>query len=308
MTLPPPPGPGPSRRERLASRAWTWPLAALAAAALAAMASGSSEGLAWHLGATAIGFAAGLMGGLVAGAIGLMAIPLLVLGLGLPIHQAAATNLVQTAATAGVGAWRHWRVALLDVRNASHVVLGSLVGAPSGSWVALRLPADGLALVLVGALLAGAAAMGWGAWRHKAKVPATAAPEGGGVPPPAPRARALRGVALGVGLGFASGLLGVGAGFLVTPSLAAGLGLPLHLAIGTGLAVIAGNSALASLPHLPAGNVHWLAAGFLAFGGALGVRLGAHLGRRADERLLRAGMAVVLAAAAVSLRTIPRLP
>ncbi|MFA5943099.1 MAG: sulfite exporter TauE/SafE family protein [Candidatus Thermoplasmatota archaeon] len=272
--------------------AWAWSLTALLAAGLFALARGSDQGLAWHARAAGIGFAGGFAGGMVAGAIGLIAIPLLVFGLGLPIHQAAATNLVQTAATAGFGAWRHWRMRLLDLRNASFVLGGSLVGAPLGSWTSLQMPADRLSLLFVAALVAAAAGMAWRAYRPKVRNDRQTH---------LARNPGWKGLVLGVGLGFASGLLGVGAGFLVAPSLAAVLGLPLHLAVGTGLAVIAGNSVLASIPHFAAGQVQWLAAGFMAFGGAFGVRLGATLGRRTNERVLRTGMAVVLAAAAYSL-------
>lgn len=269
--------------------------AALLLAALVPLALASGEGLAWHGRALAIGVVAGLAGGMVAGAIGLIAIPLLAFGLGLPLHQAAATNLVQTVATASVGAWRHHGKALVDWRKAGLVLAGSVVGAPLGSWAALHLPAHWMASLFAAALVAAAAGMAWRAYRPSARTVAPAGPrEGRRVP-------VATGLALGAGLGLASGMLGVGAGFLVTPSFAGVLGLPIHTAVGTGLAVIAGNSAFASMPHVAAGQVHWLAAGFLAVGGAVGVRIGAVVGRRTDERLLRAAMAVVLLAAAGSL-------
>lgn len=281
--------------DRVTARPWLSRAAPLAVLALLVpLALRSAEGLAWHGRALGIGFVGGFAGGMVAGAIGLIAIPLIVIGLGLPLHQAAATNLVQTAATAGVGAWRHHGKRLVDWRNAGIVLAGSLAGAPLGSWMALQIRADALAYVFVAALLAAAASMAWRAYRPKAKPPTVAEC-------PVRRTCAAKGVALGVGLGFASGLLGVGAGFLVTPSLAGVLGLPIHAAIGTGLAVIAGNSALASVPHVAIGEVHWLAAGFLAVGGAVGVRIGGHVGRRTDERWLRVGMGIVLLAAAWSL-------
>ena len=230
-----------------------------------------------------VGAAGGLAGGLVAGAIGLVSIPLIILFLGIPVHQAVATNLFQTAITAGTGAWRHGRRGAVDLKIAWPVVGGALLGAPLGALVGLRVPADtmttGFAAIV--ALL--------GLWMAFRAVRPRRAPRvrGGdhGIP---------LGLALGAGLGFVSGLLGIGGGFLVTPGLMAVFGLPVHLALGTALVVVSANGLFGTLPHLVEGNVLFTVGGLLAIGGMLGVRVGASIAHLLPPRLLRSVFAVLL--------------
>jgi uncharacterized membrane protein YfcA len=63
-----------------------------------------------------------------------------------------------------------------------------------------------------------------------------------------PRVLAL--VPVAIGLGLLTGILGVGGGFLIVPALVLFGGLPMRLAVGTSLFVIAVNSAAGFLAHL----------------------------------------------------------
>jgi uncharacterized protein len=64
-------------------------------------------------------------------------------------------------------------------------------------------------------------------------------------------------------VGFLAGLLGVGGGFLIVPSLVLFLNMPMKSAAGTSLLIIAANSSVALLGHRP----------FLGFEGGLLVKL-----------------------------------
>jgi hypothetical protein len=81
-----------------------------------------------------------------------------------------------------------------------------------------------------------------------------------------------------VGLGFVVGVLatffGVGGGWIVTPALNA-LGLPMPFAVGTGLAAITGQSALAVVKHGRMGNVDWRLGAVVGGSMVLGVEGGA---------------------------------
>ena len=61
-------------------------------------------------------------------------------------------------------------------------------------------------------------------------------------------------LSLGFAVGLLSGLLGIGGGWLITPSLNA-FGLPITNAVATGLTQMAGTSLLALLRHKKHGNV-----------------------------------------------------
>jgi uncharacterized membrane protein YfcA len=59
----------------------------------------------------------------------------------------------------------------------------------------------------------------------------------------------------GVGVGVVTGFLGVGGGFLIVPALVFFTALPMHVAVGTSLLVIAINSAAGFVGHLDQGNI-----------------------------------------------------
>jgi uncharacterized membrane protein YfcA len=85
-------------------------------------------------------------------------------------------------------------------------------------------------------------------------------------------------IAVGLGLGFFTGLIGVGGGFLLVPAMVLVCGLDVKLAIGTSLLVITINSlggfiGFASHESFPVGLTATVAA-FTAAGGVLGERLG----------------------------------
>jgi uncharacterized membrane protein YfcA len=59
----------------------------------------------------------------------------------------------------------------------------------------------------------------------------------------------------GVGVGVVTGFLGVGGGFLIVPALVFFTALPMHVAVGTSLLVIAINAAAGFVGHLEQGNI-----------------------------------------------------
>jgi uncharacterized protein len=92
-------------------------------------------------------------------------------------------------------------------------------------------------------------------------------------------------IALGIAVGFVSGLFGVGGGFLLTPLLNVVFGVPLPVAVGTGLALIVGTSLPALLRHQSQGQGE-LRFDILMLAGSL---LGVDAGARALDTLSRLG-------------------
>jgi uncharacterized membrane protein YfcA len=108
----------------------------------------------------------------------------------------------------------------------------------------------------------------------------------------------------GVVVGFLTGFLGVGGGFLIVPALVLLLGMDMRDAVGSSLVVIALNSASALLGHLGDGGLNWWLIGLLLAGGVPGLFLGARLARRLPAARLRQSFAVFIVLLSMALLAI----
>ena len=97
-------------------------------------------------GALAIGFAAGMAGGLVGVGGGVLFVPGLVLFLGLSQLEAEATSLLAVVVVAAVGAWRQRRYGNLRLRDGIIIGVLSPLGVLAGTVVANAVSARVLAL------------------------------------------------------------------------------------------------------------------------------------------------------------------
>jgi uncharacterized membrane protein YfcA len=101
-------------------------------------------------------------------------------------------------------------------------------------------------------------------------------------------------VAAGTGVGFLTGLFGVGGGFVIVPALTLLLDLNMPTAIGTSLLVIAMNSTVALAARLGAATIDWGITLPFAAAAIAGVLSGARLAGRSDPRRLLRWFAVFL--------------
>jgi uncharacterized membrane protein YfcA len=129
-------------------------------------------------------------------------------------------------------------------------------------------------------------------------------PDGGGTATAVATRRALDRrtvvtvLAVGTGIGFLTGLFGVGGGFVIVPALALALKLPMPQAVGTSLVVIAINSLVGLSARLATTTIDWHIVGPFAVAAIAGVLTGGRLADRLDpERSLRwfAGLLVAVA-------------
>lgn len=175
-----------------------------------------------------IGLSLGLLGG--GGSI--LTLPILRYVLHMEAHSAIAVSLVVVGTTSLAALVPHARRGRVRWRTGAIFGAASMVGAFVAGRFAHLVPASVL-LVLFGAMmLATAVAMMLGGRRSKAAgevVAPTAARE-------LPVAKVL---AEGVAVGAVTGLVGAGGGFLVVPALVLLGGLPMDVAVGTSLLVIA---------------------------------------------------------------------
>jgi uncharacterized protein len=122
-----------------------------------------------------------------------------------------------------------------------------------------------------------------------------------------------RAVLTGLAVGFLTGLLGVGGGFLLVPALIIALGLRTASAVATSLVIIVVNSVAGLLPYLLAGRaagaMDWsLIATFTASAILFSLPAG-RLARRIPAAALRRGFAVLvlLVAAGVTAQAVTAL-
>jgi uncharacterized membrane protein YfcA len=187
-----------------------------------------------------LGFGIGLSLGLMGGGGSLLTVPALVYLVGQTPQAAVTTSLAIVGANSLMGASFHraqgtlnWKVAL-SFGGAG--MLASYLSAGLSRMLpeALLLVAFALLMLLVGGLMLARRE------NDPAKISA---------PRPLPVV-----VASGVGVGLLTGILGVGGGFLIVPALVMLVGLPMQMAVGTSLIVIAMNSLAGFLGHAGDGS------------------------------------------------------
>jgi uncharacterized membrane protein YfcA len=237
--------------------------------------------------AVPFGLAIGLSLGLVGGGGSILAVPVLVYVLDEPVKQATTESLLIVGATALVGALDQARGGRVRWRVAIGFALGGAAGALAGT--ALNRLASPTLLLIAFALvmLAGAFAM----LRGRPTNGATS--EGGDVRVLSPRV-----LVVGAGVGLLTGFFGVGGGFVIVPALVLLLGLPMPVAVGTSLLVIALTSASALTAHLASGGVDWTLAAVFTAAAVAGALAGSRLGARlSGERLTQLFAALIVAVA-----------
>jgi uncharacterized membrane protein YfcA len=220
--------------------------------------------------AALIGVSLGLLGG--GGSI--LAVPLLVYVAGLPAKQAIATSLFIVGTTAAIAVLPHALANRVRWRTGLIFGLAGMAGAYAGGRLAAYIPGQILLIAFALMMLATAAAM------IRGRRPATTKPVPRELPIP-------RVVADGIAVGLATGLVGAGGGFLVVPALVLLGGLPMPIAVGTSLVVIAMKSFAGFAGYLSVVDVHWGLALAVTAAAVLGSLIGGKLTGRIPEDVLR---------------------
>ena len=103
----------------------------------------------------------------------------------------------------------------------------------------------------------------------------------------------------GAVVGFLTGLLGVGGGFLIVPALALVLGLPMGVTIGTSLVIIVINSAAGFSAHMSDIQIDWAITGAFAGTAMVASVIAGRLSRGLPDRVLKTGFAILVLCIAV---------
>jgi uncharacterized membrane protein YfcA len=253
-----------------------------------------------------LGFLIGLSLGALGAGGSILAVPALVYGAGQDVKAATATSLLLVGSAALVGMGAHYRAGRVRVRTGVLFGLAGIPGSIAGTALNRGIDPDMLLLCFSGLILIAAWRMAVGcpsctaAGDEAALQPALSAPTGA----VALRRRvgagtALEVVAAGSGIGFITGLFGVGGGFVIVPALTLLLGLAMPEAIGTSLLVIAINSGVALVLRLGQSTIEWRVAIPFTLAALAGVLTGKHLADRLDPKSSLRWFAALLVAVAV---------
>lgn len=232
--------------------------------------------------AVLVGVSLGLLGG--GGSI--LTVPLLVYVAGQDPKVAIATSLLVVGVTSAAGAITHARAGRVQWRTGLIFGTAGMAGAYAGGRVAEYVPGTWLLLAFAIIMAATAVAMLRG----------RSDPADNGRDH---ELRLGRIVLDGVVVGAVTGLVGAGGGFLVVPALALLGGLPMSIAVGTSLVVIAMKSGAGLLGYLSSTSIDWAIAGGVTAMAVVGSVIGGRLAGRVSEERLRTGFGWFVAVMAV---------
>jgi uncharacterized protein len=258
------------------------------------------------LAASALGVVIGLVLGALGGGGGVLTVPVLVYALGETPANATTGSLVIVGIAAAVGALA--RRGTGSVAWRAGLVFG-VIGIPAaylGTVVNQRL--DPAVLLLTFALLILAVAVTLLAGNRRSTTTETDTPRHGAAGPDGavalssvrtrPAVDVAKVVASALAVGFLTGLLGVGGGFLIVPALVIALRMPMPTAIGTSLLVITVNSAASLLARAATIHVDWSVVGPFTLAAVLATVIGKRVADRFSGRALTRAFAFLLIAVA----------
>jgi uncharacterized membrane protein YfcA len=221
--------------------------------------------------AVVVGISLGMLGG--GGSI--LTVPILVYVAGLDAKVAIAASLFVVGVTSLAGMLSHARQGRVKWRTGLVFGLAGMVGAYSAGLVGGHLPGNVLLIAFAIMMVATSLAM----LRGRRTTPAHLASDG--------ELPVKRIVVDGLVVGVVTGLVGAGGGFLVVPALVLLGGLPMSVAVGTSLLVIAMKSFAGLAGYLSSVELPWgLVLGVTA-AAVVGSVIGGRLAGKVPEAQLR---------------------
>lgn len=216
-----------------------------------------------------VGVSLGVLGG--GGSI--LTVPILIYLAGMETKEAIATSLFVVGVTSAAGVVPHARAGRVRRRTGLLFGLAGMAGAYAGGRLAAFIPGTVLLIAFAVMMIATAVAM----IRGRRGEPKRAHQE-------LPVVHVLLD---GIVVGLVTGLVGAGGGFLVVPALALLGGLPMTVAVGTSLLVIAMKSFAGLAGYLAGVDIDWGLAALVTATAVVGGLIGGRLAGRLPQDALR---------------------
>jgi len=260
------------------------------------------------------GLAAGVFGSLLGLGGGILIVPLLTLGFGLPLREAVGVSLVAVIMTSSAAAGVYLERHVANLRLGMSLELFTATGAMVGGLIAFSISDQVLAGLFTVLLVYTAITMGRRRDTPSRPVdgPAAASPADPPDPTaaatapdtpaelpidPPPGARsdvpeyAIRHMGVGIAgslfAGVVSALLGIGGGLIKVPVMNLGMGIPLRVATATSNLMIGITASASAIIYLQRGGIDPYVAGPTAVGVFIGATIGSRVAHRVDVRVLR---------------------
>ncbi len=279
--------------------------------------------ISWFL-VMGLGLVIGALAGFFGVGGGFLLTPMLNALLGVPYSVAVGSTLSQMIGLSSSATMRHARLRHIDYRLGCLILIGSVPGAELGAQVIELLKSTGTVAVcgaslplitFVMSVLYAVVLTSIGTSIAREAAASARREETDGAEPQTSAMHLLRGIklrpmvalpasgiegislwiliAVGLLVGFLSGLMGVGGGFILMPTLIYAIGCPTLVAIGTGVFQTVFTAVYGAYTHSMKGNVDLLLGLLLLVGSAVGAYIGAGLTQRFDSSRVRGAFAVL---------------
>jgi uncharacterized membrane protein YfcA len=225
----------------------------------------------------------GVVLGLLGGGGSILTVPILLSAAKLPEREAIASSLFVVGVTSAAAVIGHARRGNVDWRTGLLFASAGAAGAFAGGRASELVPASWLILGFVAMMIGTGVAMlrgrGDGAEGRTPAVPTV--------------------LVTGAVLGFVTGLVGAGGGFVVVPALVLVGGLPMKKAVGTSLVVITLQTLAGFVGHAAHVSLDWPLTLAVTLAAVFGSGIGGLLSSRVPASALRRGFGVFVLGMAV---------
>ncbi len=235
---------------------------------------------------TLLALAVGCVLGLLGGGGSILALPIFLYVFEVPTNSAIAMSLAVVGTSAFIGFVGHWRQGTVSLRIALPYGICAMIGGYAAARLAHLIPPP-IKLSLFAVFAATAAVM---MLRDSLKTQRSSTSDAD-----ASQARMTPLLALqGVAVGMLTAIIGAGGGFVIVPALVLLARLPVRLAVGSSLLVIAMNSASAFSGYVGRVPIDWQLVSSFTLVAAIGVVIGTRFVRHVPQARLKQGFAVMI--------------
>lgn len=234
---------------------------------------------------------------------GSIMVPIMVLIIGIPFHEARDTSTFIILCSSGVGFISYLKQGRTDIKISLIFAIFSILGGVS-CWVLLmfvEIPNDILRIVFGYVLIVTAANMAYKIYKDRNIKNKTEDIEEFIFKEFEYRHNLLKGIPFFFLAGFASYLIGIGGGIIFGPALHIVFGFPIHYATGISTSMVFFTAIFNTILKALYGEINYVIGFFLIIGSLSGAILGAKISKKMPKKMLQAFITILLLFLAISM-------